>query len=342
MVAEAGQLRRAEPDDAPVTWGQCAEVAVVTVVALGLALALPLATSVFALLLFGVLHNYFEIRYVVGRFGGLFSGRLGEAVLIGLTGVVLIRLVPLGQLARPAEIVATYGLLGAILALRLRSAPLVLGVGALGLLVGLTVSLTHADYHFVAITHLHNILPLMFLWEWSSGVAATARGRAFRLLHLVWALFLPGLVLAGLLSPLGLPDATIAPSVVRDVDGFVRALVPPGGDAVLGGRLLAVFALLQLMHYYVWCRFFPMVGGAEAAAFDRTMHDLRLPYGQRLTGLVVLFAGLTLVLLWTDFRLGRSLYGALAGYHAYLEYALLLLFVLAWRRPTAEGVRHDA
>src|SRR5688572_1606533 len=120
MVAEARQPAGVELfADEAVTWRQCAEVASVAAVALGLSLTLPLATTVFALLLFGVLHNYFELRYLVGRFGGLFAGRLAEAVLVGLTAIVLLRLAPLGPLGRPAEIVATYGLLGAVLVLRL-------------------------------------------------------------------------------------------------------------------------------------------------------------------------------------------------------------------------------
>ena len=53
------------------------------------------------------------------------------------------------------------------------------------------------------------------------------------------------------------------------------------------------------------------------------------------------FAATTMLLLtWSDFRLGRSVCGAQAGYHAYLEYVLLLLFILAWRRPIGKGDRH--
>jgi hypothetical protein len=101
---------------------------------------------------------------------------------------------------------------------------------------------------------------------------------------------------------------------------------------VIGSRLLTTFALLQLMHYYVWCRFFPSVSTVEAARFDETMRNLRLPHGRVLAGLVLVLAAATLIVMWTDFWRGRSIYGALAGYHAYLEYALLLLFALSWRR----------
>jgi hypothetical protein len=254
-------------------------------------------------------------------------------VLVGLTAIVLLRLAPLGLLGRPAEIVATYGLLGAVLVLRLGYRPFALASALLVLLLATATSLAFPDYHFVAITHLHNVLPLVFLWEWTKGTGAAGAGRAFRLLNLTWAVLLPMLILAGAFGHPAMLDPTWATSIVGDVDSFVRTLVPPGGDSEAGGRLLSVFALLQLMHYYVWCRFFPSVGTAEAARFNQTMRDLRLPSGRRLTGLVLLLAAATLLLMWTDFWWGRSLYGALAGYHAYLEYALLLLFVLSWRRP---------
>lgn len=329
MVAEAPAI----PTSAvAVTWRQCAEVAGVTVVALALALTLPLATAVFALLLFGVLHNYFEIRYVVGRFGGLFAGRLVDAALVGLTTIVLLRLAPLGSLGRPAEIVTTYGMLAGVLALRLTRRPALLAAALPALLVAAGISLSYAEYHFVAIAHLHNVLPLVFLWEWTATTAQSPAGRTFRLLHLSWAVLLPALILTGALKSAAAADPTPASSIVGDVDGFVRTLLPPGGDAEVGARLLTMFALLQLMHYYVWCRFFPAVGGIEAARFDETLRGLGLPHGRRLTVLVLLLAGATLLVMWSDFWRGRSLYGALAGYHAYLEYVLLLLFVLSWRR----------
>lgn len=226
-----------------VTWRHCAEVAGVSAVALGLALALPLATSVFALLLFGVLHNYFELRYVVGRFGGLFAGRLAEAALVGLTAIVLLRLPPLESLGRPAEIVATYGLLGAVLVLRLGDRPLLRAAALAVLLVAAATSLAYADYHFVAITHLHNVLPLVFLWEWTARAARSSAGRAFRLLNLTWAVLLPILILTGAVGQPAMLDPTAATSIVGDVDGFVRTLVPPGGDSEAGSRLLAVLAL---------------------------------------------------------------------------------------------------
>ncbi|MFN8636257.1 MAG: hypothetical protein U0893_20605 [Chloroflexota bacterium] len=330
--------RQTEPyNGALVCWRHCAELAAVTAGALALALTLPLATAVFGLLLFGVAHNYFELRYVVGRFGGLFEGRLAEAVLTGLTAIVLIRVLPIGALARPLEIGAGYALLGIVLTMRVTSWPM-LAAGLVVIVMALALSLANPDQHFVAITHLHNVLPLVFLWEWTARAANTRTVKAFRLLHLTWAVALPAAILLGLFGDggsvsLDAGDPTPAAAVVGDVATFVRGLTPPGADSLLGGRLLAVFALLQLMHYYVWCRFFPAVGTVEAARVDRALAGAGLPHGRRLTLLMLAVAALTFGLLWADFWQGRSLYGALAGYHAYVEYALLLLFVITWNRP---------
>jgi hypothetical protein len=286
--------------------------------------------------LFGVLHNYFELRYVVGRFSDLFTRRLFELTLLGLTAIVVIRLLPLGGLARTLEIVAVYGLLAGVLMMRLSPRPMLLVAGLTVIVAALGGSLRYAEYHFVVITHLHNVLPLVFLWEWVGRGASTPAVRVFRALNLTWAVGLPLLILVGLfeglVGQLSLADWTPAARIVGDVDGYVRAMTPPGGDSLLGGRLLMVFALLQLLHYYVWCRFFPSVGTVEVARFNGTLAGLGLPSGRTLTGLALAAAVLILVLMWTDFQRGRSLYSALAGYHAYLEYALLVLFVLSWRR----------
>jgi hypothetical protein len=120
------------------------------------------------------------------------------------------------------------------------------------------------------------------------------------------------------------------------VEAFVHGLAPPGAGSELGARLLTVFAFLQVMHYYVWCRFFPSVSAVETARADGMLAGMGLPNGGRLTLLAMLAAVGTFGLLWADFWRGRSLYGALAGYHAYVEYALLLLFVVTRGQPRGD------
>ena len=48
--------------------------------------------TVLGLLLFGVLHNVLEIRYVAGRFAALLTGRFLALLLALITGIALCRL----------------------------------------------------------------------------------------------------------------------------------------------------------------------------------------------------------------------------------------------------------
>ena len=62
--------------------------------ALSLAVALraPLTVTVLGLLLFGVLHNVLEIRYVAGRFAAVLTGRFLALLLALTSGIALCRL----------------------------------------------------------------------------------------------------------------------------------------------------------------------------------------------------------------------------------------------------------
>ncbi len=73
-------------------------------VALSLAAALgaPMATAVIGLILFGVLHNLLEIRYVVGRFSGVLGRPFLDLLVALVTGIVVCRLL-VGVVGRPAR-----------------------------------------------------------------------------------------------------------------------------------------------------------------------------------------------------------------------------------------------
>ena len=61
-------------------------------VSLAVGLRAPLTVTVLGLLLFGVLHNVLEIRYVAGRFASLLTGRFLILLLILTSGIALCRL----------------------------------------------------------------------------------------------------------------------------------------------------------------------------------------------------------------------------------------------------------
>src|SRR5262249_30801691 len=111
-----------------------------------------------------------------------------------ITGVLVCRLLPPSAWTRGVEIGLCYVVLGAACVRALRGLWLVL---ALTVLAGAAAaSLTFPAYHFVMLTHLPNVVPLFFLWEWSRSMPAGTR-RAFRAANLAWVIGIPALLLSG-------------------------------------------------------------------------------------------------------------------------------------------------
>lgn len=284
--------------------------------ALGVALRAPLATTVLGLIAFGVLHTVLELRYVAGRFGTVLGGRFLVLLATLITGIVVCRLAG----ARTPEILLGYGVLAAgVLGLRGRVWIRIAGLALLA--AGLAASLRFPAYHFVVLAHLHNLVPLAFLWEWSRRLG---RGRGvFRAVQVGWVLAVPALVFSGALDRL----IVAAPSIVDSFAGTPAAVAAPftpplsADQAAIGLRFLVVFAFLQTMHYVVWIGFLPRYAPEAAAAFDLRLPQLRGVRPWLLGGGVAL---LMCVVFVADFKQGRLLYSSFASYHAYLEFPVLL------------------
>ncbi|WP_344138932.1 hypothetical protein, partial [Luedemannella flava] len=308
--------------------------AVTAAVALAVALRAPLATTVLGLIAFGALHNVLELRYVAGRFAGVLRGRLLVILLALVTGILVCRLAA----ARTPEILLAYALLGVGVAYAVRHAwwraAALAGLGG-----ALAASLAFPSYHFVMLTHLHNVVPLFFLWEWSRRLT---RGRtAFRVAQLGWVLGVPALILLGAAD--GLAVNQLADGGAGTVTAFAGApaklaapFVLPGlqPDLVVGLRFLVVFAFLQTMHYAVWVGFLPRAAPDAAAAFEA-----RVPWlaGWRAWALGVAAAAPLALLFAVDYAQGRVLYSAFASYHAYLEFPVLLALLFRPRGPDNAG-----
>ncbi|HTJ39335.1 MAG TPA: hypothetical protein VL738_39415 [Dactylosporangium sp.] len=291
--------------------------------ALSVALRAPLATTVLGLIAFGVLHNVLELRYVAGRFGAVLRGRF-LLVLFGLiSAIVLCRLAAMfvGEPARYAEILVGYAVLAAGCAYALRGWPL--GLAASVLALAAAVSLAFPGYHFVVLAHLHNVVPLFFLWEFA---ARLPRPAVFRWTQVAWVLVVPTLVLLGAADFAlgGVPASTVA-AFAGDPARIVAASAPPGSSTIVGARFLVVFAFLQTMHYFVWVYFLPRHAPDAARAFER-----RAPWltGRRAWALGGGLGAALAVLFVIDYASGRALYGAFASYHAYLEFPVLLALLL--------------
>ena len=99
-----------------------------------------------------------------------------------------------------------------------------------------------------------------------------------------------------------------------------------------------MFAFMQTMHYVVWVGFLPRFAPDAAAAFDARVPWLR---GRRAWAVGLVGGAFLAVLFLSDYFSGRALYGALATYHAYLEFPVLLALLLsprARRGPSASGL----
>jgi len=319
---------------------------VLTAVGLSLAIALgaPIATAVIGLILFGILHNLLEIRYVMGRFSGLLGRPFLELLLALISGIVVCRLLAgvIGRPAQLAEIVLGYAILAAAArhgldGRRRVAAWVVIGAAA-------AVSLSFPTYHFVVLTHLHNVVPLFFLWEWSRRITSRRGRRAFRAVQLLWVVAIPAVILLGLLDGSLSADPGIVRSVVGDGQTVLAASSPPSASAtVIGMRFLTVFAFMQTMHYVVWVALLPRVAPDASAAFEA-----RVPWvtGPRLWAAGFVAAALFAVLFGLDFAQGKALYAALASYHAYLELPVLLALLVGARSLSAPagsaGPRRDS
>lgn len=301
-------------------------------IALAVAMQAPLATTVLGLIAFGVLHNILELRYVAGRFASVLSGRLLWWLVGLITVIVLCRLAAMiiGQPARLAEVVVGYAVLGAACVAALRGRSLVL---ALTVLAAATVaSLTWPAYHFVVLSHLHNVVPLFFLWEWSSRLPNPVIRRWFRSVQVGWILVVPALLLTGICDRHFGPVNSALAGFAGNPRPILAASAPPAAVVTeVGVRLLVVFAFLQTMHYFVWVFFLPRYAPDAAHAFEA-----RAPWltNHRAWGLGAGLGVVLAVLFAVDYASGKALYSALASYHAYLEFPVLLAVLLGLRDST--------
>jgi hypothetical protein len=291
--------------------------------ALALALRAPLATTVLGLIAFGVLHNVLEIRYVAGRFASVLRGDFLLLLVALISGIVVCRAVTYA--APGARVGAGYAeiLLGyVVLAVGCRRTPRRWSVLA-GLAVACVVSLRWPAYHFVVLAHLHNVVPLVFLWEWARRLPSARLRAGFRAAQVGWVLVVPALLLAGLADPWLRGGSSVVRAFVGDGHAVLGAVSPPG--TTIGLRFLAVFAFLQTMHYVVWVGFLPRFAPDAAGAFDARVPWLR---GRRAWYCGLVGGAFLAILFVSDYTSGRALYGALASYHAYLEFPVLLALML--------------
>ncbi len=157
---------------------------------------------------------------------------------------------------------------------------------------------------------------------------------------MLWILVVPLSVLAGSLDRWIAATPGAVQRFVGDGARVIATSAPPDAAAQMGLRFLVVFAFMQTMHYVVWVGFLPRFAPEAAAAFDARVPWLR---GRRAWLVGGVGGAFLAVLFLSDYFQGRALYGALATYHAYLEFPVLLALLmspaLVAARPATSGSR---
>jgi hypothetical protein len=293
------------------------------------ALWAPLPLAVIGLVLVGPAHTVLELRYVLGRFRDVLSGSLLWTALALVTVIAAARLA--GAPARPVEIVVALALLaaGVVAGLRRgqdrRRRALLAAVGVV-LAAAAAASLRSPAWFVLALLHLHNLVPAVFLWESSSSLRSPSARHGVRTVTVVALAVVPLAFVCGAFDALvagAQPLGALGPGWAT----AAAAVAPPGWSGLPVVRLFAAFAYMQTVHYVVWCWVLPRHAPDAAAAFEqrplagRALSRPRLP--------LVVAAGTALVgaLFLVDYSTGRVMYASLASYHAYLELPVLLAFL---------------
>jgi hypothetical protein len=301
---------------------------------------MPVTLAVVAVAVFGVAHLALEVRYVVGRSSSQVPLPVLAWLFVPLTLIALLRLFPQGRAGTQAEALIALGLVAGAWAwcLRGRWPALSFGLAAVGGV--LAVALRRPDLYVVAVVHVHNLTPLVFPWEWSQE-RGTSLGRSlFRASQLLWAVVVPALILVGAVD--GRAPSWLVWTGDRSAAQVMSVFSPPGWGDPWPARLLMVFCFAQLMHYVIWCGFLPAVARDD---HDRamTVGPVGRVFRPRLFVPVALATAVTLgVLQVASGTLGRRWYAAVASYHAYLEFPILVVFALSLAGATVSWHRRAA
>ena len=119
----------------------------------------------------------------------------------------------------------------------------------------------------MVLTHLHNLVPLVFLWEWTRRIPHRGARAAFRLTQVLWIVVLPLVILAGGFDRIVADGPGIVQRFVGAGSAVVSAATPPALLQTMGIRFLVVFAFMQTMHYVVWVGFLPRFAPDATASY---------------------------------------------------------------------------
>jgi hypothetical protein len=289
------------------------DLALVAAAALPLALVNPVAASIGALALFGLAHTFLELRWVLARFQPIFTPAFLAATGSLATVIAVARLT---GAPKQVEIAAGFGIVAVGLAHAGRTGripPTSVLVAASALTAAAALSLRTPGMYGIVLAHLHNVVTAMLVWQWSKGRPG------FRPALLTAYALVPAAVLLGACDAL-LPAPAQPTGAAKLLAG---SIVPPQHlGSAMGVRIVAVFAFLQLVHYGIWCWLLPR-RSAPKPARTSARATTKTPW----LAVAVVATGLLALVFRTDYATGRTLYGSLATYHAYLELPVVLVLL---------------
>lgn len=186
----------------------------------------------------------------------------------------------------------------------------------------------------VAYVHLHNLIGVGLWWAWR------ARETRRHWLPLAVVALGSGLIMGGAFDALlGATGGLARPASGPDLEQISRE-VAPFAEGALCGRLVALFAFLQAVHYSVWLRLVPEEDRPRPTprsyrqSLQALSSDLR-PWA--LAGVVLVMAVLAAWALGDGLAEARTRYLEIAFFHGYLEIVAIALFCCegrSWLRPS--------
>lgn len=287
--------------------------------------AQPYAIAVLGIMVLGAAHVLLAARYLAGRVVGAVGESTGWllAAFVGAMMVVRVASAWSPALGQRLELIGSMTIIAiaAWLGLRGRARWLVLAI----VVIVACSSFVHVPWYWHVFSHSHNLIPLVFLWDWARRHRA-GTGLAFTALNLIWACGIPALILAGVF------DGVINSAAPEFVSGLIDpafvlgSAAPPHADPQLAVRFLVSFTYLQLMHYVVWMVFFQVAGRSEIGALERRFPAIA---GWRFWLIVAAIS----VAIWGVYAFsyidGRAIYAILGAANVYLEQPIAVWVLLA-------------
>ncbi len=288
----------------------------------------PLATYTVTLAVFGLPHVLSELRYVDRRFGRRLDRRFLLPILLLLPMIVAVRaswvlhLIPTG----PGLCGELFGVaLLALLCARGSGARKSVAVAVAVVLGGATAVDSFATA--VALSILHNMTPLGFLWQIApraqrSRIMFQSAG-IFLGLPLLTATGWPRMAMERLAGPIAAADPLHAGPLADNLFVYVPASLLTTSHAV---DLFSASVVAQIAHYGAVIIILPLL----SRRLDARARGL-FPWPNGAVFAILIAAGGALVLagFFTGFAEARALYGIVAAFHAWLEIPVLILALTA-------------